>query len=41
MNAETADSSDTVPARTLPFWFSFSFDEATVGAEFEFSTTAA
>jgi len=41
MNAETADSSDTVPAGTLPFWFSFSSDEATLGAEFKFSTIAA
>nr|AFK36541.1 unknown [Medicago truncatula] len=41
MNAEIADSSDTVLAGTLPFWFSFSSDEATVGAEFKFSTTAA
>lgn len=43
MNAETEDvsDSDSVPPETLPFWFSFSFGKATLGAEFEFSTIAA
>jgi hypothetical protein len=41
MNAETEDASARVLPETLPFWFSFSFGEATLGAEFEFSTIAA